>query len=127
MLALLLGLFTPASAKSIPALTVLPAAVAAANPGLVDRRAALMQERAMLHGKIDSLNTQCAAVVEGSPAEASCKRTQTSLLSALTSHIQKSKDFNAAAQVAIQNPIVPNLANDPNPGEILCGKTESRG
>jgi len=118
MAAGLLGLAAQASAQQIPALTALPASVAASNPNLVDRRAALVRERATLHGKIDKLNARCAAVKEGSAAEASCNRDQAALRTVLNSHIQQSKDFNAAAQAAIQNPIVPNLANDRNAARL---------
>jgi hypothetical protein len=99
--AMLLGLATPTLGQSIPALTTLPATVASSNPELVGRRVTLMQERATLHAKIDSLNGQCTAIVEGSVAAASCKRNQRLLLSALNSHVQQSNDFNAVAQAAI--------------------------
>jgi hypothetical protein len=122
VVAVLPGLAVIASAQEIPALTDLPASVAAANPDLVSRRALLAQERVTLHGRIDNLNAQCAAVKEGSTAEASCKRDQVALLSALDSHIQQSKDFDAAAHAAIQTPIVPNLANDPNAALLSAGQ-----
>src|SRR5438067_1941378 len=82
MAAVLLGLATSVSAQQIPALTDLPATVAASHPDLVGRRAGLVQQRATLHGKIDSLNAKCGAVEEGSAAEASCKSDQATLLSA---------------------------------------------
>jgi hypothetical protein len=117
MTAVLLGLAAPAVAQLIPALTALPATLAASNPDLVGRRAALMQERATLHGKIDSLNAQCGAVEVGSAAEASCNSDQAALLSALTSHIQQSNAFNAAAQAAATN-----LASDPNAARLSAAQ-----
>jgi hypothetical protein len=126
MAAVLLGLAGSSSAQQIPALTTLPATVAASNPDLVVRRASLTQERATLHGKIDSLNAHCGSVEEGSAAESSCKRDQGELQSALNSHIQQSKDFNAAAQAvkaASTSPApaavtVVNLALNPHLAEI---------
>jgi hypothetical protein len=101
MAAALLGFTVLASAQQIPALTPLPATVAASTPDLISRRATLMQERATLHGKIDSLNAQCGAVAEGSATEASCHKNQAVLLDALNSHIQQSQNFNVAAEAAI--------------------------
>ena len=124
MAAVLQGLAGSASAQQIPALVALPATVAAANPDLVGRRAALKQERARLHGKIESLNARCDAVEEGSAAEASCKSDQAVLLSALNSHIQQSTDFNAAAQAAIvaaTSPAPPVPAVDAENVRIIRG------
>ena len=100
LVALALGLLAPTVAQQIPVLTALPPDTAASNPALAERRAALVQERAALHGKIDSLNARCDAVVEGSDADASCQGDQAELLSALKVHIQKSNDYNAAAESA---------------------------
>jgi hypothetical protein len=97
----LFGLVVPAAAQNIPALATLPATFATSNPDLVGRRAALMLERTTLHAKVESLNAKCATVVEGSAAEKSCRGDQAQLLSALNSHIQRSKEFNATAQVAL--------------------------
>jgi len=122
MATMLLGLVTPAAGENIPALSVLPAAVAAFNPNLVARRATLIQERTTLHSKIDSLNAQCGAVEKGTGAEASCRKNQAPLLSALDYHIQQSKDYNAAVQAAIQNRAVPNLADDPNAARLSAAQ-----
>jgi hypothetical protein len=112
MAALLLGSVVPASAQNIPALASLPATFATSNPDLVGLRAALTQERTTLHAKVNSLNAQCATVVEGSAAETSCRRDQAQLLSALNSHIQKSKDFNTTAQAAAIAATSPAPLND---------------
>jgi hypothetical protein len=98
--ALLLSALHPALGQQIPALTVLPPDLAASNLNLAERRAVLVGERSALHGKIDSLNVRCAAVVEGSAADAACLKEQAELLPALNAHIQKSNDFNAAVQAA---------------------------
>jgi hypothetical protein len=100
--ALLMSLLTPALAQQIPALAFLPPDLVASNPGLAGRRAILMQERSALHGKINSLNGRCAAVEEGSAADTACQREQAELQTALNSHIQKSDDFNRAAQPAVR-------------------------
>jgi hypothetical protein len=127
--AILLSLATPTLAQEIPALT------ATSDPKFASRRAALMQERTTLHAKVDNLNAQCAAVVKGSTAEASCRRDRAQLMSVLDSHIQRSNDFNALAlaasvapigtahqSVTDQNPIVPNLANDPNAARLSAAQ-----
>lgn len=101
MAIMLLGVAAPAMAQQIPGLVDLPASTAASNPDLAARRAALMQQRAALHDKIDGMNARCGAVEEGSAAEASCKSDQVALGTALNSHIQQSNEFNAAAQAAI--------------------------
>lgn len=122
--AVLLSLVGLASAQQIPALTALPATVAASNPDLVGRRAVLVQERTTLHGRTDSLNTRCAAVREGSAAEASCNSDQGTLLTALDSHIQQSKDFNTAAQAAIvasTSPARPIPTLDPESARLIKG------
>jgi hypothetical protein len=111
MAALLVGLVTPGAAQDIPALSVLSSAVTASNPELASRRATLAQQRAALHGKVNSLNSQCASVVNGSAAATACLKTQAELSAQLNTHIQESKDFNAAAQTAVQTPIVPNLGD----------------
>jgi hypothetical protein len=116
MAMLLLGLAAPVAAQQIPALA------AASDPGLVARREALMQERAMLHSKIDSLNARCGAVEEGSAVAVSCENDQVVLLSALAAHIRQSNDYNAAAQALITLPIVANLANDPNAARLSAAQ-----
>ena len=98
--AILLGVATPTWAQQIPALTALPATLATSNPALASRRAALMQERTILHDEIDGLNAKCAAVAKGSAAATTCLKTQAELLAQLNTHIQESKDFNTAAQKA---------------------------
>jgi len=113
MAAILLGVTATASAQQIPALITLPPTVAASNPDLVGRRAALVQERTTLHGRIDSLNGRCDALKEGSAAEASCNSDQAALLAALNSHIQQSNDFNAAAQATIAASSSEASVNDP--------------
>ena len=100
VLALLLTAY-PAAAQQVPALTGPSASVAAANPGLADRYAGLLQNRATLKAAIDRLNARCSAVEEGSADEPSCRAEQSSLSSALAAHIQDSKAFNAAVQSAI--------------------------
>jgi hypothetical protein len=100
----------------------LPETVVASNPDLVVRRGALVQDRATLHGRIDSLNAQCGAVLEGSDAEASCKIKQGALQSALDSHIQQSKDFNSAAQAVIDastNAAQPIPTLDPESARVI--------
>src|SRR5882672_5053885 len=100
--AMLLGLTIPASAQNnIPALAPLPATVAASNPNLSSLRSKLVQERETLHGKVDSLNAQCASVAKGSAAAASCSRSQADLRAALNSHIQQSRDYNGVVQAAV--------------------------
>lgn len=102
----------PAMAQQIPGLVDLPAAAAGSNPGLAARRAALLQERAALHEKIDSMNSRCGTVEEGSAAEKACDVDQAALTNSLNAHIQQSNDFNAAAQAAIlaaKNRIVTSL------------------
>ena len=95
-----MGLVTPVAAQDIPALSVLSSTVTAANPELASRRATLAQQRAALHGKVNSLNAQCASVVNGSAVATACLKTQAELFAQLSTHIQESKDFNAAAQAA---------------------------
>lgn len=93
--AILLGLATPALAQQqIPALAI------TSNPEFAGRRAALMQERTILHDKVDGLNAKCAAVAKGSALAASCLKNRAELVSMLNSHIQSSKDFNTAVQAA---------------------------
>jgi len=113
MAAALVGLVAPAPAQQIPGLIELPANVAASNPDLVARRAALVEERATLHGKVSSLKARCGAVEEDSAADAACEQDKAALLAALNTHIQKSNDFNAAAQAAI--------AASPSPAGITPG------
>ena len=118
MAMLLLGLAAPVAAQQIPALA------AASDPGLVARREALMQERATLHGKIDSLNSRCGAVEAGSAAEAACNTEQAALLSALAAHIRQSNDFNAAAQaatIASNTPASPSPDADPEEVRVING------
>jgi hypothetical protein len=107
MATVLVSLAAPALAQQIPGLIELPANIAASNPDLVARRAALVQERAMLHGEDSSLRARCGAVEEGSVADATCEQDKAVLLAALNTHIQKSNDFNAAAQAAIAAPPSP--------------------
>jgi hypothetical protein len=102
MAALLMGLVAPAFAQQVPALATISETIAASHPDLVSRRASLMSERSTLHGEVDRLNAQCAAVVEASAAEASCKKSREALLSSLNSHIERSNDFNAVVQSAIE-------------------------
>jgi hypothetical protein len=112
--AMLLCLAAPAAAQQIPGLTDLPASAAALSPGLAARRAALLEERAALHEKIDGMNARCGAVEEGSAAEKACDIDQAALTNALNSHIQQSNNFNAAAEAAIlaaKNP-TPNPLDD---------------
>lgn len=106
LVALLLSLTAQAPAQQIPALTVLPPDLATSNPALAQRRAALVQERAALHGKINDLNGRCASVLAGSEADTACQKDQAQLSTALNSHIQKSKDFNADAQPEVKDNIV---------------------
>jgi hypothetical protein len=113
MAAVLVSLVAPALAQQIPGLIELPTNVPASNPDLVARRAALVQERATLHSEDSSLRARCGAVEEGSAADAKCEQDKAALLAALNSHIQKSNDFNAAAQAAI--------AAQPSPARIAPG------
>jgi hypothetical protein len=101
MIAFVFGLLTQASAQQIPALTVLPPDLAASDVALTTQRTELTQERNALHGKINDMNARCVAVVEGSAAEAACKRDQAELAVALNAHIQKSNDFNDDARSAL--------------------------
>ena len=123
VLAILLGgVLAPILAQQIPALIVLPPNVAASNPDLAARRAELVQQRAALHGQVNALNARCASIVAGSAADASCQQEQAQLASALNAHIQKSNEFNAAAQGAIASLAVPNLANDPNAARLSAAQ-----
>ena len=117
--AILLGLVTPILAQQIPPLTALAATLAASNPELARRRAALMQERTILHDKINGLNAKCAAVVKGSALAASCQKNQAELLSALNSHIRQSNDFNAAvAQAATVASTSPAPVQTSSPADV---------
>jgi hypothetical protein len=101
LVAVLAGvLAAPASAQSIPALTVLSTSAAAARPDLVTLRAALDKEREDLHTEVTSVNSACGAVKEGSTDETRCNKRKENLLIALPAHIQRTRDFNAAAQAA---------------------------
>jgi hypothetical protein len=112
MAVMLLGLTAPAAAQQIPGLVALPASAAASNPDLATRRAALLRERAALHDKIEAMNARCGAVEEGSAAEKACDTDHAALTGALNSHIQRSNDFNTAAQVA-------NVAAPPSHAAVL--------
>lgn len=101
MMAIVFGLRTQASAQQIPALAVLPPDLAASDLVLVAHRTDLMQERAILHGKIIDMNARCVAVVEGSALEAACKRDQAALTVALNAHVRKSNDFNDDVRSAL--------------------------
>jgi hypothetical protein len=109
--ALLLSLSAQVLAQQIPALTVLPPEdLAATNPGLAQRRVELVRERAGLHGRIIDLNVRCASVLAGSAADAACQNEQAELSIALSSHIQKSSDFDAEAEPAVRaNIFIKNL------------------
>jgi len=107
MAAALVSLGAPAPAQQIPGLIELSANVAAANSDLVMRRAALVQERTTLHGEDSSLRARCRAVEEGSAADAACEQDKAALLAAINTHIQKSNEFNAAAQAAMAVPLSP--------------------
>lgn len=126
MAAMLLGLAAPASAQQIPALVDLPSSAAASSPGLAARRAALLQERAALHGKIDAMNARCRAVEEGSAAEKACDIEQAALTNSLNSHVQQSQDFNAAAQAAVVASATP-IANSPSDISVVDARNVPSG
>ncbi len=115
------GLTAPVLAQTIPALTELTVSAATANPGLVGRRANLVQERATLHGDIDALNGRCAAVAVGSLAESSCNDDQAKLTAALASHIAGTTAFNAAAQTALAARGAPPPIMDPDAARVVNG------
>jgi hypothetical protein len=104
--ALLLSLSAQVLAQQIPALTVLPPDLAATNPQLAQRRAELVRERASLHGRITELNARCVSVLASSAADAACQKEQAALSIALSSHIQKSSDFDADAEPAVRASIL---------------------
>lgn len=87
---LLLG---SAMAESIPSLPEITPAVAAANPELILRLAALSKEREALRNRTQQHNDACRSVEESSAAEAQCTRSLTALQSHLSRHIQASKQF----------------------------------
>jgi hypothetical protein len=116
--AILLGLPIPTAAQQIPALAALAATLTTSNPELAGRRVALMQERTILHDKINGLNAKCAAVAKGSALAASCLKNQAELLSALNSHIRQSNNFNAAAQAAIVASTSPALVPTSSPANV---------
>lgn len=86
----------PAAAQQkIPTLLEVPAAIATAQPSLVARRAALVQERNGLREGFANQNAQCSAVDERDTAKvASCTDKKQTLQAALERHIQDREVFN---------------------------------
>jgi hypothetical protein len=119
IMTMLLSLPMPALAQKIPALAIVPLELVASNPGLADRRAALVEERATLHGRVNSLNARCGAVEKDSAADVACQLEQTELGAALNAHIEKSNEFNAAVQAAKDG------ASGCRPGDIEIGRQKT--
>jgi hypothetical protein len=85
-----------AAAEPIPALPEIDAALAAANPELVQRRGALSQERGALRSRTQQHNAACSSVEEGSAAAATCSGSLAALQADIARHVQASRQFIAA-------------------------------
>jgi hypothetical protein len=121
--ATVLGFVVPARSEPAPALVELPAAVAASNPDLASRRAALAEERETLHGQVNALNARCRSVEVGSAVEAACLSDKAALLPVLQAHIDASNAFNALAATVGAAPApepipVPASAPAPTPEPV---------
>jgi len=66
------------------------------SPELINRHAALAQERSALRVRTESHNSRCRAVEEGTPLYDECASTRGSLVAALNQHIQASNQYNEA-------------------------------
>lgn len=85
----------PVYAQQLQALLDVPPNVAAREPSLIPKRAALQQERNTIRAGIASLNADCSAVNENDTAKiASCTRRRDELAAALSGHSAASEAFN---------------------------------
>lgn len=92
------GLVLPSHGQQIPALVVVSAAAASAQPSLTVQRSALENERDTLRRRVAELNSACAGIDARDSAKVlSCTRRKQALQSDMIRHIHKSEAFNKAA------------------------------
>jgi hypothetical protein len=106
------ALAAPAAAQQIPGLLIVPPAVGAAHPDLIQWKAALVTEREELHNKVAVHNKNCSAVEEGSNNEVPCREELADLGSALKAHIESSNQYNDAVRRAIDADAAAEAARD---------------
>src|SRR5438046_2065876 len=79
ILVTLLAIATRADAQAPSLSEVPPGITGPARAELIRQRAALMERRTAIGGKVGTHNQRCSAVAEGSPLEASCAKAQDEL------------------------------------------------
>ena len=82
-----------AGAAQLPSLPEIPPPIAAAHPDLVQRRAALVQERDALRIRTGKHNSRCGSVEEGSHEAARCDEALALLSADVDRHIQQCDRF----------------------------------